>query len=390
MSASKSVCTRAAHAVEVEDDPFDVPIRRKPEKLTREEDELELEQPQAMQADPPHSSDAPGCACARGGRSRPRHGGKYFAKLDVKLDAEEETVTTALARRLPTIVPFLAFTGTFIVILLLLASRQAASWPSPPAHPDMQSPLFSSSPPPPLPALPPLPPSQPADEQVVSWLRDVFLHGAPSNTLAETGIIVRQFDGLSDIDGGKPWLPCPPTRWCASYASQWPASIINAKTPLLYYEEEGGFIIDSTLCRIHCAYASDGNSMGKFCSNDSNSSCIPGCYPRGQQCQELGRDWDCSFDPSSLRGALQAQLDRCHGGNRPGVCESHNEVVVDTQSVVEHLPSSIKAFFFLKSPTKAQTARQSFLTAYGLRPSQVPLVHVNLLRRTIRLASGTV
>ena len=68
---------------------------------------------------------------------------------------------------------------------------------------------------------------------------------------------------------------------------------------------------------------------------------------------------------------MQAQLRR----GDPG----HNEVVVDTRSVEQHLPWSILGFFFLgQNPGRAGEEHGRFLTRFGLNASQVPLVRINL------------
>ena len=38
------------------------------------------------------------------------------------------------------------------------------------------------------------------------------------------------------------------------------------------------------------------------------TSCIPGCFPRGQDCLTVGREWSCSYNPEDLREALAAQV----------------------------------------------------------------------------------
>jgi hypothetical protein len=55
-----------------------------------------------------------------------------------------------------------------------------------------------------------------------------------------------------------------------------------------------------------------GNSMApeKVCATPGGdgSSCIPGCYPSGEQCHELGRLYSCSFPPTMLQQALEGQV----------------------------------------------------------------------------------
>ena len=129
--------------------------------------------------------------------------------------------------------------------------------PSPPPGPAPSPPPPSPSPPPPpppssLPAPPPPPPPSPAPspppslspspppltaEQRVELLNDRFASGGPSNNLESAGILVRQLDGLNDVN--KPWLPCRHTgngdsSWCAEMADRWATSLVNPGARNLY------------------------------------------------------------------------------------------------------------------------------------------------------------
>ena len=109
--------------------------------------------------------------------------------------------------------------------------------------------------------------------------------------------------------------------------------------------------------------------MNRVCEplGGDGSTCIPGCSPVGEQCQEIGHDWSCSFGGADmLRAALQAQQDR------EGYRARNNEIVLEGASVFAHLPASIEGIFYMVG---ADTARQlkarevhtAFLEAYGLR-----------------------
>ena len=117
--------------------------------------------------------------------------------------------------------------------------------------------------------------------------------------------------------------------------------------------------------------------MGHDCGGGPGDGiyCIPGCYPNGQQCQQVGHDWNCAWPPSMLRDAMESQLAR----GRPS--GTHNEIVIDTRSIVANLPGAILGFFFESSSGTAVEMRRAFLTAYGLSADQVPLVQVNLNAR---------
>ena len=127
--------------------------------------------------------------------------------------------------------------------------------PHTPSSPSPSSPTPSSPTPPPtpLPTAPPvLPPSRPpppptskfarlGSAELVSELNRRFYAGAPTTSLADAGVLVRQFDQLSDTDAGRPWMPCRLGTWCGQFHAQWPASIVNKDARSMYYESEGGY-----------------------------------------------------------------------------------------------------------------------------------------------------
>ena len=47
-----------------------------------------------------------------------------------------------------------------------------------------------------------------------------------------------------------------------------------------------------------------------------DAHCIPGCFPPGRQCPDIGQDWQCSYPPTQLKAALQAQQSRASYRNR--------------------------------------------------------------------------
>ena len=90
----------------------------------------------------------------------------------------------------------------------------------------------------------------------------------------------------------------------------------------------------------------------------------------------MQRDWTCSFPPDQLRDALQAQQWRGDG-------MEHNEVVIDTRSVMAQLPGAVQAFFYLTGSTSddvnlARGVQGGFLREYGLSPERVPLLRLDL------------
>lgn len=116
---------------------------------------------------------------------------------------------------------------------------------------------------PPPPSTPPPPPWQPGSsgQSVVAKLNQQWLRGGKEDwhkgmALSEAGVLVRQFDTLSDHDSGRAWLPCPKNLWCAQYHAQWPASIINKDIKHMYYHDRGGMVLNPEKIELFCIYPS--------------------------------------------------------------------------------------------------------------------------------------
>ena len=180
--------------------------------------------------------------------------------------------------------------------------------------------------------------------------------------MTSAGVLVRQFDSLSDPT--HPWLPCPEDWWCAAYHDVWPASIISAQVRNLYFTMGKGGLVLAPTVRFNCVYPGDGNSMGNVDSGNG------GCSP--DQCDRYGpRDWNCIFPPDQLMEALQAQ-------QRRGKNHEHNELVIDTSSVTSGLPGTILAFFHMGDEHDVRQVQQSFVRYYGLQDHECPLLALDL------------
>ena len=205
-----------------------------------------------------------------------------------------------------------------------------------------------------------------------------FANGRASNELADAGVMVHEFDTTEDHD--RPWLPCPEhgyNNWCHRFSDRWATSILNPQQHVTYFAwggassprtGVGGVVLSPRTTEVFCAYPVDGNSMSeqKVCTPlGGDDRCIPGCYPRGQQCQEVGHTWTCSYPPSMLKEALEAQL------SRADYVAKNNEIVVDTRSITSSLPGSIEAFFLVPNSFGEERARvvdawRAFRRIYGL------------------------
>lgn len=243
---------------------------------------------------------------------------------------------------------------------------------APPCHqpsPRPQSPLS----PPPLPSLPPrlhlemLPfsplfPNPPpvSASSIVDELNARFWRGQPSDSLEAVGVLLRQYDTLSDIYHGNPWLPCRPEDWCKNYQHWWPASVINPHVRHLYQRRMGGFVLAPTV-RFNCVYPEDGNTM-QYTDSRGCHYCTPDELPLPHK--------DCAYAPSMLKEALEAQ-------QRRGA-HSHNEIILDMSSITPALPRSIQAFFYIDKPEQSRRFQQRFIANYGLNDAECPLVHLDL------------
>jgi len=121
--------------------------------------------------------------------------------------------------------------------------------------------LLPPSPPPatpPPPAPEPTPPQRPVPRPTppppmavaIDQINERFQSGHPSNTLAEAGVLVHQFDGLEDWDNGRGYRPCH-SGWCNGRYDHVSVSLINRQLPLVF-NDNGGIVL-STATRFNCA-----------------------------------------------------------------------------------------------------------------------------------------
>ena len=114
--------------------------------------------------------------------------------------------------------------------------------------------------------------------------------------------------------------------------------------------------------------------MSKNCRplGGNGDSCIRDAAPNGQQCQQLGQDWSCSFPPTQLKAALEAQESRDDRLMR------NNEMVIDFESLSPHLPGVVEAFFTPPLPKGneyrrfTEEARRLFLEDFELSDDDGP------------------
>jgi len=197
-----------------------------------------------------------------------------------------------------------------------------------------------------------------------------YRSGRPSSSLSGAGVLIHQLDRLENDN--KPWLPCT-EKWCVKMSDRWAASIINKDLRYLYFAQVGGFVIAPSTISLFCAYSSDGDSQSKVCSQiyGDGHSCIPGCYPKGQDCITVGHEYTCSFPPENLYDAMMAQM------ARQARDKTHNEVVIDIRTVAGSLPTSIEAMFYQTTSSDVEIAQ--IRTAHELFLHEYPTAHTKIL-----------
>ena len=235
----------------------------------------------------------------------------------------------------------------------------------------------------PPPAAPPAPPAPPhAPISIVNMLNAQFKAGrsaADIRDASEAGVLVRQFDGQSDLDNGRPWVPCLPHDWCAGHEQYWPASVVNPTVRKVYYTDRAGVVLDARRAKLLCACQGDCNS-NTVAANEgpgrrgcSATRCCDHPWP---MCDPPFLDHGCSYPADELGEALAAQARRFEqsGGTW------HNEVVIDNLALQAELPRAILAFFFM-SPTSHQVAatmHTNYLAAFNISHDLCPLVELRL------------
>jgi len=221
---------------------------------------------------------------------------------------------------------------------------------------------------------------------IVQQLNERFAAGSPSNDLKSTGILIHQFHNGMDGDW-KAWMPCPPTCfggpcWCASFSDRFSASILNAHTVTkkgiigMYSMQNPGFIYNPDIVTVSCAYPADGGSESKSCKPGAEG-CVPGCGDKWchfDPTMPNNMDTSCAWPASELERVLNLQQ---------GANSNYNEIVVPAKDVVDNLPNSILAIFYVKGSKAEDEARKvhaDFLANFAetsIAARNIPLVELD-------------
>ena len=179
---------------------------------------------------------------------------------------------------------------------------------------------------------------------------------------------MRAWDGISAP--GKPWLPCRLDQSCARYSDRFAVSIIYPGHPETY--AAGGLVLRPEEIELNCAYGSDGGSQGACCYPPGKTAdCSPGCKRWCDPSRGV-RNWGCSWPPQHLKEMIvQQKVLEPNGG--------YNEVILDAQTWVDHLPRTIMAVFVHKDAPErdVETSKRvhaDFLAEYGVSADETPLV----------------
>ena len=193
----------------------------------------------------------------------------------------------------------------------------------------------------------------------------------------------------------RPWLPCPPARWCGKYADRMPTTLLSPGHTRYFTSGAGGFVVRPRLARVRCSYARDGHSTTKQRGCGTNEWCNP--WEVQHWSRNQGEAYaSCAWRPNQLyemmreqaREAPQLSRRRSLGFSRlPGDLanldaewvQSYNEVILDADEWVAQLPGIIEAVFLLdgSSPTDQQRAidaHAAFLNEYSLSEEDAPLL----------------
>lgn len=300
-------------------------------------------------------------------------------------------------------------------------------FPPPPLPPPPSHPPYPPPPPSPLPSAPPSPHSP--GWTVATALNTQFRAARNSGQLATSGVLVHVLDGISD--SGKPWLPCKVGK-CSIYGDRFATSLIYPGHQDVYQGGQGGwqkggglgFVLNSGLLRVNCAYYADAGSQGKVCDPFTQrdvtevNRCLPGCEDWCEPARGAFNFGGCAWKAKQLKLMIDQQKTVPTDGRTRAPMPKHepalhallslliesraqmflqihpeggyNEIVIDAKSWVEALPRTIQAVFLCLEPAPrggnwpkdhdpgklwaAQNIHKQFLAEYSLSSMDVPLL----------------
>ena len=276
----------------------------------------------------------------------------------------------------------------------LLLSSTPPRGPPPPAPPT-PSPPPRMPPPPPLPSLhpPPITPPSPHNaataQDVVDELNRRFANGHPTNNWNEAGVLFHAFDAVDGYGGHLDlWNGCRgSSTWCFQL-DRFSSSLLNHRLPHYfnqYFSEitgapKGGFIVSTAIASnggVRCMFAMDAGTL-------SSSGC-PSGNCEGCQLDGSCGNW-CWYRGDQLKLLLQMHERRAADGTGCGqaTCD-YNEIIVDYDTWVSHLPQIIRAIFFPAGEAEAEALSRrvhaAFVETFPQAAASTPLVSFDGERR---------
>lgn len=251
------------------------------------------------------------------------------------------------------------------------------------------------------------PPDSKATGKVVQLVNKRYSEGRPSNDILEAGLFIHQLDAYDDSNPLSPWMPCPRGAECEAVGDRFSATVISQRTPFVYDQDVGGFVLESSTLEIFCAWAHDGGTENRLCYPPGKSdTCTPGCGPAVYEkdyggppkwCDEADINdpykW-CPWRPNQLQNfryqhdnlwPLRQSYFGCHPNNDDHHQKClYNEVVVSAETWVKALPHTVSAVFFMKQRAgthhefEMRKIHREFLLEYGLNEADVPLLSLDL------------
>ena len=275
--------------------------------------------------------------------------------------------------------------------------------PMPPPNPPPNTPTSPSMPPPLQPpgppfSPPPFPPSSPPSPKapppqapapgyaVLARINTRFAQAEPSNDLDLCGVLVHNFDEISNQL--TPWRPCRFGGCALKFSDRFPCSIIYPTNVHMYKPTAGGFVVAPGAAQVLCSYSRDGLTMtgSKTCPLPTPRYCIPGCGWAPYEWCPQAKPWRCAWPPDKLDQMLTKHQQNPH---------VHNEVVLEARAWSEQLPRTIEAVWFFeqgeagaehdrgilsKARAYVEDVHERFLDEFELSSSDVPLLAFNPTR----------
>lgn len=195
------------------------------------------------------------------------------------------------------------------------------------------------------------------------WTGNAFGEMKARCTLPGDGLVEPSHFGAFHLTKRK-WLPCASSDWCGwiGEATRYSGTVINRDIPGLWSSNIPGFVVAPPAVQVRCALSGDASSQHE------GDACPPGPEGTYEWCK-LPRspygDAGCAWHPAQLDQAMLQQMDISDGRTK------YNELILEWDGFVRHLPVSVEAIFVLpqSSDTQLQEALEThaaFVSEYNL------------------------